>query len=121
MAVIGEINALRAGVVAMQDPPEGISKKELSGMNPILLLQGPPKNYLGSVRDPQEKDITPGSWYFRPEKGLLVYKARFPHDIPFTQEPTRKLQFALESPGRLSVKSERRILACGPNICLTSQ
>ena len=122
MAVMGEINAMRAGIVAMQDPPEAASQKDLPGMNPVrLLLQTPPKNYLGPVRTPDERDIPPGSWYFRPDKGLLIYKARFVLDFPFTKEPTRKLQFALESPPLASPKLERRILACGRNLCLTSR
>jgi len=121
MAVMGEINAMRAGVVAMLEPPEGTSKKDLPGMNPVRLLQAPPKNYLGPVRNPQERDISPGTWYFRPDKGLLVYKTRFALEFPFTKEPTRKLQFALESPPLASPKLERRILACGRNLCLTSR
>ena len=122
MAVMGEINAMRAGVVAMQDPPEATSQKDLPGMNPVrLLLQTPPKNYLGPVRTPDERDIPPGSWYFRPDKGLLIYKARFVLDFPFTKEPTRRIRLALESPRQLRIGSKRRILACKPDICLTSR
>ena len=110
MAVIGEINSLRAGVVAAQKFP---------GTNPVLLLQSPPRNYLGPVENPQERDIPPGSWFYRPDQGCLVYKAHYAHDFPFLEEPTRKLRFTLKRPDRLQQRHQGGILACNPDMCLT--
>ena len=122
MAVMGEINAMRAGVLAMQNPPEGTSKRDLPGMNPVrLLLRTPPRDYLGPVQTTHERNIPPGSWYFLRDKGFLVYKARFALDFSFTKEPTRRIRLALESPRQLRIGSQRRVLACKPDICLTSR
>ena len=119
MAIMGEINALRGGVVALIDPPEDTTAEDLRNMNPVQLLESPLGNYLGPVRNPTEREIPPGSWYFRPDRGVLVYRANFAHDFPFTEEPTRKLRLTIEPQKQAERVQERRILACGPHICLT--
>ncbi len=110
MAVMGEINSLRAGVVAA---------RKLPGPNPVLLLESTPRNYLGPVKDSQERDIPSGSWFYRPDQELLIYKAHYAHDFPFLKEPTRKLRLTLMRPDRLQQKHQGNILACNPDACLT--
>ena len=121
MAVMGEINALRASVVSAQNSPKDVSLKNLSRMNPLRILQTPPKNYLGPVENLQEREIPPGSWYFFTKESLLIYKCHYAHDFSFTQEPTRSLRLALESPDEITQKPGLAVLACDMNICLTSR
>lgn len=119
MSIIGEINSLRAGVVTMRDSPKNASIKDLSGMDPFRLVQDPPANYLGPVRNPEQRDISPGSWYYDANNDLLIYKARFAHNFPFTKAPTRELRLALDPPNQIPQDPQPNILACGMTICLT--
>lgn len=120
MAVMGEVNALRGGAVAMLDPPEGTPEEGVSGMNPVRLLQAPPKNYLGEIEDPESEDIPAASWYFHPDKHVLIYRARFAHEFPFTRETTKRLRLRLRPPEKAQSLPRSSVLACGPYICLTS-
>lgn len=59
-----------AGLIARgrtQDIPK------LTALNPITLLSGPQKNYVGEYFDPRPGDIPPGSWYFDLKNRQLVY------------------------------------------------
>ena len=121
MAIMGEINALRGGTITLLHPPEENTAEDLRAMNPVQLLETPPENYIGLIRNPREREIPPGSWYFFPDRGVLVYRARFAHDFPFTNEPTRRLRFTIEPKRKANLVPEQRVLACGPHICLTAQ
>jgi hypothetical protein len=120
MAILGEINAMRGGVVAMLKPPKNIPQQNGTGMNPLQVLQTPPKNYLGPIENPEDTEIPPGSWYFHPENSTLVFWSRYTHEFPFTQKPTRRIRLRLEKPHKAHLRPNQRILTCGQNICLTA-
>jgi hypothetical protein len=119
LMVMGEINAMRGAVTTMLDPLNGTTARSLNSLNPVQFLRIPPKNYLGSIPESQIRTIPRGSWYFRPKRGQLVYKAHYAHKFPFFREPVRKLRLTLTSPYTAKHEPQQRLLACGLDICLT--
>jgi len=47
---------------------------EWDGANPMNLLHPPPLQYRGSSNESEALQVSPGSWFFDQEAGLLIYR-----------------------------------------------
>jgi hypothetical protein len=70
-SVINIRSALQMKIADMILSGEGARQNTLAKTNPVLLLQSPPRGYLGEMRRP--KNLPAGSWYYEPNKAELVY------------------------------------------------
>lgn len=66
-------SALALKTARMQAGQERDNIAGMANMNPMLLLQSPPQNYLGELFAPEPKDLNPGNWYFDKKEKMLVY------------------------------------------------
>lgn len=66
-------SALALKTARMQAGQERDNIANMANMNPMMLLQSPPQNYLGELFAPEQKDLTPGNWYFDKKEKMLVY------------------------------------------------
>ena len=119
MSLLGEINSMRGGVAAAIEEPPFDPDWHGSRQNPLRILQDPPQDYQGIVRAPEQDRLPQRSWYFCPEREMLVYKARFSHDLPFTAAQVRCLGFRLQKDCSGREDTEGRVLSAGPVYCLT--
>jgi len=120
MKLIGEINSMRAGVIAAIDNPPFDLDQVDHPHNPVHILKKPPKNYLGVIRDPKHKDIPAGSWYFDPKESVLVFKARFEHTLPFFDKPRQRIELRLMRTSQLRSDAQEELVSRGAHVCLTS-
>lgn len=80
------ITALRAGLsqAVLLDQIHGNSRAlaKMAGTNPVDLAMSPPGGYIGVHPGLTPAKARPGTWYFDPRKGILVYRVR--SDSAFT-------------------------------------
>lgn len=76
----------------LEEPAGG--PEALVGSNPVLWLATPPRNYVGELTGEAAAAVAPGSWYFDPAEGVLVYRVE--HEDGFTGKDQRiRLRVAL--------------------------
>lgn len=54
------------------------SAAALDGANPMVLLAGTPRNYIGEVGSAAAAEISPGDWYHARDSRQLRYRVRLP-------------------------------------------
>lgn len=85
-------SALGLEVVVRLTKGKGLEDLQyLDGVNPVLLLDWPPVNYLGELDRPDPAEVPGYSWYFDTARKLLVYRV----------EHGEYLESALPGPARI--------------------
>ncbi|HET7370714.1 MAG TPA: type II secretion system protein [Gammaproteobacteria bacterium] len=72
------------------------SAAELAGSNPMVLLQTPPGNYLGVLRDADPARIDPGHWYFEASTRRLIYVVSHRGAFVSGSDGTPRAEFAIQ-------------------------
>lgn len=77
-ATIGALRSalgLEAARRIVQESPGSLT--DMQGINPMALLEEPPRRYAGTLPDSPNGEMEPGHWYFDSGSGTLVYRVRF--------------------------------------------
>lgn len=69
--------------------------RRLAGTNPVKYLQSPLSGYIGTRTDSSPSAVSPGHWYFDPQRHLLIYRLHRVTDYPGALAHPPRVEFAI--------------------------